>query len=185
MEGIIKGESTEGSFTPTREDKKNNPVEVEQGNIVTYTIRIYNQGLMNGYASKIIDDVPEGLEYLPEHETNQKYGWQLSEDGKQISTDYLSKEKEANPGANLIKAFDRSKEVSEEEPYNPDYRDVEVAFKVTQPNTSDRIIINTAEIAEDKDETNEPVEDIDSTPDNQKEEEDDIDKEYIKVKYFV
>ena len=184
MEGIIKGESTEGSFTPTGEDKKNHPVEVEQGNIVTYTIRIYNQGLMNGYASKIIDDVPEGLEFLPEQETNKKYGWQLSEDGKQISTDYLSKEKEDQEGANLIKAFDSSKPVSEKEPYNPDYRDVQVAFKVTQPNTSDRIIINTAEIAEDRDETNQPVKDIDSTPDNNKEEEDDIDKEYIKVKYF-
>ena len=42
----------------------------------------------------------------------------------------------------------------------------------------ERIIRNIAEISKDSDE------DIDSTPDNDKEDEDDIDDEYVKLKYF-
>ena len=321
MDQIIKGEGTEATYTPTAEDKKNHPVEVEQNDTVIYTIRIYNQGNMAGYASQITDDVPDGLEFLPDHEINKQARWimykladdttdseepsdptdpenpsnpeeptneeidkikaayeeakqkqqenqskfleelkqamqrnfpesgfTITESGEEyivafldgnsyridaegnvsrieaktreardeqeatdeiegaeeityggkkyvrtdnpeeavlIQTDYLSKEQGDLTGRdNLIRAFDPSKEVSEEEPYNPDYRDVQVAFKVTEPNTSDRVIINTAEISEDRDETNNPVEDIDSTPGNEEEGEDDIDKEYIRVKYF-
>ncbi len=159
------------------------PVEVENGNIVTYTLRIYNEGLMDGYASLVKDDVPDGLEFLPENEINQEYRWVLSEDGTTIQTDYLSKEQEQTEGANLIKAFNPDLGITET---NPDYRDLKIAFRVTEPNTSDRILVNTAEIADDRDSENNPVEDIDSTPDNNNEwnEEDDLDKEFVKVKYF-
>ena len=66
----------------------------------------------------------------------------------------------------------------------PDYKDVKIAFKVTEPNTSDRIIINQAQISDDSDEDGEPVDDVDSTPDEWNEGEDDQDIEKIKVKYF-
>ena len=46
----------------------------------------------------------------------------------------------------------------------PDYKDLKIAFKVTEPNTSDRIIINTAEISDDSDEDGNPIDDVDSTP---------------------
>ena len=159
------------------------PVEVENGNIVTYTLRIYNEGMMAGYASKVKDDVPDGLEFLPDNEINQEYRWVLSEDGTSIETDYLSKEKEQTEGANLIKAFDPELGITDT---NPDHRDLKIAFRVTEPNTSDRILVNTAEISDDRDENNDPVDDIDSTPDNNNEwnEEDDLDKEFVKVKYF-
>ena len=159
------------------------PVEVENGNIVTYTLRIYNEGMMAGYASKVKDDVPDGLEFLPDNEINQEYRWVLSEDGTSIETDYLSKEQEQTEGANLIKAFDPELGITDT---NPDYRDLKIAFRVTEPNTSDRILVNTAEISDDRDENNDPVDDIDSTPDNNNEwnEEDDLDKEFVKVKYF-
>lgn len=62
----------------------------------------------------------------------------------------------------------------------PDYKDVKVVFKVKEPNTSDRIIINTAEISDDSDEYGNPVDDVDSTPNNNKPEEDDIDVEKLK-----
>ena len=39
----------------------------------------------------------------------------------------------------------------------PDYKDVKVVFKVKEPSTSDRIIINTAEISDDSDEYGKPV----------------------------
>ena len=159
------------------------PVEVENGNIVTYTLRIYNEGMMAGYASKVKDDVPDGLEFLPDNEINQEYRWVLSEDGTSIETDYLSKEQEQTEGSNLIKAFDPELGITDT---NPDYRDLKIAFRVTEPNTSDRILVNTAEISDDRDENNDPIDDIDSTPDNNNEwnEEDDLDKEFIKVKYF-
>ena len=175
---LSMGEDGNIDYNHTKE-----PVEVENGNIVTYILRIYNEGMMAGYASKVKDDVPDGLEFLPDNEINQEYRWVLSEDGTSIETDYLSKEQEQTEGANLIKAFDPELGITDT---NPDYRDLKIAFRVTEPNTSDRILVNTAEISDDRDENNDPVDDIDSTPDNNNEwnEEDDLDKEFVKVKYF-
>ena len=164
------------------------PVEVANGNIVTYTLRIFNEGNTSGYAKKVKDDLPEGLEYLPDNEINKEYRWKMYtaegvettdvNEAKYIETDYLSKEQETEEGANLLKAF------NPETMTMPDYKDVKIAFRVTEPNTSDRIITNIAEITEDTDEKGNPVEDVDSEPNNDKENEDDRDKEHIKVKYF-
>jgi len=167
------------------------PVEVENGNIVTYTIRVYNEGKIAGYASEITDDLPKGLLFLPENSLNKIYRWKMiDKDGKEtddvtkavkITTDYLSKEQEKQEGENLIKAFNSALGISNN---NPDYRDVKIEFKVTEPETSDRILINTAEISKDTDKEGDPVDDIDSIPDNDKDGEDDIDIEKVKVKYF-
>ena len=167
------------------------PVEVENGDIVTYTIRVYNEGEIAGYASEITDDLPEGLLYLPDNETNIQYRWKMIdsegnetqnvEEAVKITTDYLSKEQEQEEGANLLKPFDKAAGITDQ---NPDHRDVKIAFKVTEPNTSDRILINTAEISDDTDEDGEPIDDEDSTPGNDEDGEDDIDIEKVKVKYF-
>jgi len=165
------------------------PVEVVNGNIVTYTLRIYNEGTKAGYAKEIKDDLPQGIEFLPEHSTNTEYRWvMLDENGKEtqdvskavsIKTDYLSKEQENEAKRNnLLKAFDI------ENMEEPDYRDIKIAFKVTEPNTSDRIIINKAQISDDSDKNGNDVIDKDSTPDKWNEGEDDQDIEKIKVKYF-
>ena len=167
------------------------PVPVANSNIVTYTIRIYNEGTIAGYAKEVTDDLPEGLVFLPENETNEEYRWiMIDKDGnktedvekaEKITTDYLSKAQEKTAGENLLKAFDKKAGLTET---NPDYRDVKVAFKVTEPNTSNRILINTAEISEDSDENDKPIDDIDSTPGNGEDGEDDIDIDKVKVKYF-
>ncbi len=164
------------------------PVEVVNGDLVTYTLRIYNEGNQAGYANAVKDNIPEGLEYLPQNELNIQYRWKMyKEDGelttnveeaKYIETDYLSKEQEKTEGENLIQAYNPSTMTQ------PDYKDVKVIFKVKEPNTSDRIIINTAEISDDSDEYGKPVEDVDSEPNNSNPEEDDIDIEKVKVKYF-
>ena len=182
------------------------PVYVANNDTVIYTIRVYNEGTIAGYAEEITDDIPEGLEYLPEHSVNQQYEWvMIDEDGNvtenveeavKIITDYLSEEKEikskmtitdeatgetitpTNARDNLIDPFDSSKAISDKEPLNPDYRDVKVAFRVIEPDTSDRIIINSAQISEDSDD------DEDSEPGKWNEGEDDQDREYIYVKYF-
>ena len=172
-------------------DHTKEPVLVANSNIVTYTIRIYNEGTMAGYASEVTDDLPEGLVFLPENETNVEYRWKMIdkdgnetdkvEEATKITTDYLSKDQEKQPEANLLKGFNKKATLSDT---NPDHRDVKIAFKVTEPNTSDRILINTAEISEDTDKEGNPVDDVDSTPGNGKPEEDDIDIEKVRVKYF-
>ena len=178
---IVDGEYV---YTHTKD-----PVEVSTGDTVIYTLRIYNEGDIAGYAEEIKDDVPEGLEFLPENTTNINYRWVMYDaegnvtenaaEAVSIRTDYLSKAQEDATGReNLIDAFDP--DTMEE----PDYKEVRIAFRVTEPNTSDRIIINTAEISEDANEDGEPVEDVDSTPDNDEDGEDDIDIEKVKVNYF-
>ena len=167
------------------------PVEVVTGNVVEYTIRIYNEGDMAGYAEEVADDIPDGLRFLPENATNTEYRWVMYdeegnvtenvEEAVEIRTDYLSREQEETEGENLLQAFNPDEEIGEG---NPDYRDIKVAFEVVEPNTSDRIIVNSAQITEDSDENGNPVEDIDSIPDEWNEGEDDQDREYIKLTYF-
>ena len=175
----------DGSSTTAKYDHPKDPVLVSNGNIVTYTIRVFNEGEMDGYASEIKDDMPQGLKFLTDNKTNIEYRWKmLDKDGKEtenldeavsIVTDYLSKEQEKTAGANLLKAFDGEK---------LDYRDVKVAFEVTEPNTSDRILINQAQISKDSDKDGNDVTDQDSVPDKWNDGEDDQDIEKVKVQYF-
>ena len=190
-------------------DKENNkityehskePLEVVKGDVVVYTIRVYNEGEVDGYASKVSDDVPDGLEYLPENDLNKEYRWVMYDkdgnettevkDAVKLTTDYLSKEQgearmkedstlKENPA--LLKAFDGTKEISDT---NPDYADVKIAFKVTEPNGSSKILINSAQISDDTDKNGNPVDDDDSTPDKWIDGEDDQDKEYVKLTEF-
>ena len=181
-------------FTVTEDGKyvyehTKEPVDVKTGDVVTYTIRIFNEGNMAGYAELVKDDIPDGLLFLPENQTNIDHRWIMyTEDGEvtenpeeadYIETDYLSKAQEEETGReNLLDAF------NPETMTQPDYHDIEVAFEVTEPNTSDRIIINHAQISEDSDEEGNPVDDEDSEPDEWNEGEDDQDIEKIKVKYY-
>ena len=169
------------------------PLIVVKGQTVIYTIRVYNEGSQNGYASEVTDDLPEGITFLPNNKVNTKYRWKMIDEtgkettdvkkAKKITTDYLSKEQESKSGDNLLKAFNPDEQISDK---NPDYRDLEVAFEVTKsdPTVEPKIITNTAEITEDSDEYGNEVEDIDSIPNNGDDEEDDIDVEHIELKYF-
>ena len=49
------------------------PLSVQVGDIVTYTIRVYNEGEKDGYVSEITDYLPEWLDFLPEDSLNQEY----------------------------------------------------------------------------------------------------------------
>lgn len=178
----------DGSGTTAKYEHSKEPVLVSNGNIVEYTIRVYNEGSVAGYAQEVKDDIPEGLEFLPENETNTKYRWVMLnkdgmettkvEDAQSIVTDYLSIEQEKTVGENLIKAFDPTTMDT------LDYKDVKVAFKVVEPATSDRIVINKAQISKECDEDENDVKDRDSTPDEWIEGEDDQDIEKVKVQYF-
>ena len=105
-----------------------------------------------------------------------------------IKTEHLAKGKgieieEESKETNLIKAFNADAEIDET---NPDYKDIEVAFKVKDPNSTEYEIINFAQISDDTDSDGKTIKDRDSEPDNGKEEpkEDDEDIEKVKVEYF-
>ena len=173
-----------GGDTATYTHSKD-PLTVHVGDVVIYTIRVYNEGEVSGYASEITDDIPEYLEYLPEDSTNVKYMWKMyDKDGNEtdkieeavsVKTTYLSKENEKTAGENLINAFDGT---------TLSHKEVEVAFKVKDPNSNKHIITNCAQISEDTDENGETVEDKDSDTEKWNEGEDDQDIENVKVEYF-
>ena len=164
------------------------PIRVENQDTVKFTIRIYNEGTQDGYASLIRNEISESLEYLTESEINKKYGWFYVDEANQpvqdmskvkyLATDYLSKNKEKNKDDNLIKYFN-SKTMT-----TPEYKDVEIEFKVKEKVPQNRIIINKAEIAEDSDSSGNTVDDQDSTPSKWTEGEDDQEIEQLYEKYF-
>ena len=164
------------------------PLTVVNQSTIIYTIRVYNEGTVEAYAEEVKDNIPEGLVYLTDHEVNKKYGWKLYdadgketenvEDAKYVRTTYLSKaESEARGEDNQLKPYDKALGITDE---NPDYRDVQIAFKVDQSKMTslNSKIKNIAEISDDD------GDDEDSTPDNDEPEEDDQDYEEIELKYF-
>ncbi len=167
---------------------KAEPLYVGNGDLITYTIRVYNEGEIDGYAAEIKDDIPTGLVFVPDNETNEEYGWKMyDKSGKEttdvtqavaVKTDYLSKEKSED---NLIEKFDGSTLL---------YRDVKLVFRVDEKaidrtvTTEKRTLINIAEITKNTDKDGNDIQDVDSTLDNNVPDEDDIDQENVYVKYF-
>ncbi|MBQ2836412.1 MAG: Cys-Gln thioester bond-forming surface protein [Clostridia bacterium] len=173
----VKIENREISYEHTKE-----PLIVHVGDVVIYTLRIFNEGELAGYASEITDDIPEYLEFLPQDSTNVEYMWKMYDengneaenisDAVKVKTTYLSKENGEN---NLINAFDGT---------TLDYKDIKIAFKVKDPNSNQYIITNYAQISEDTDENGNAVNDNDSDTEAWNEGEDDQDIENIRVQYF-
>ena len=194
---------TTGDYTLSKD-----PVAVKKGDIVTYTFRIYNEGTIDGYASEITEDIPEGLEFLWSElegedlqndpnlteaekeaiEFNQKYLWGnfvYDESGEriiQISTDYLSKENETTVDGNLIPAFGSNDGTKTEDEIH--YLEVSVKLRVISDNVSGEVIRNEAAITEDTDEDGNPVDDRDSDTEEWVKYEDDEDYDNIILQSF-
>ena len=175
---LANGTSTTATYNHPKDAKT-----VNTGDVVTYTIRVYNEGEVDGYVSLIKDEIPEGLQYITNDATNTTYGWKmLDADGKEtsdvskakyVTTDYLSKEKSEN---NLIAKFNKeTKQLS--------YKDVKVSFKVVSEDTTGKEIINHAQISKETDSNGKTGTDIDSTPDKWIDGEDDQDIEKVKLTY--
>ena len=134
------------------------PVSVAIGDLVEYTIRVYNEAEIDGYVEEITDHLPDQLEFVAGNETNSKYGWVVdSTNSKIIRTNYLSKAKEASEGANKIKAFDGTK---------LDYKDVKVVCKVVSTDPMPTKITNIADITKFTDGNGNKVTDRDSQENN-------------------
>ena len=202
---LISGDSTTATYRHPKEDQV---VLVNPSDVVTYTIRVYNEGEVDGYASLVMDDIPEGVEFLPESDINKKYEWVMLADAgkyenseitnaiigdaiiykgrKYVVTQNVSEAKlivtaylsKEKDVDNLIKAFDSSIG-------KLDSKDVQVQFKVKSAE-ADKIITNYAQITEDCDKDGNPVDDRDSTPNVWEDypRNDDQDYDVVKVGYF-
>jgi len=126
-------------------DKSVNPVQMTNGSIMIQTIRIFNEGTIAGYVNEIVNDIPAGLEFLPMHNTNVSYEWIMYDVSGQVTTD-VSEAVEIRTRYlenNSIGAFDPDLGVIVG---NPDYRDIQVAFRVTYEGGTGRIIVSRSEI---------------------------------------
>ena len=151
------------------------PIEVRIGDYVTYTLRVYNEGEIDGYAKEITEDIPQGLKFITSEDKNltekdkeainfnKARAWNVDnkeEDGtiKTVSTDYLSKTKSEN---NLIVAYAGDGK-------EPKYKDVQIMLKVVTDNS--KIIRNEAAITDDEDKSGKEINDRDSDTEKWKKE---------------
>ncbi len=106
--GIKDDRTGEVEYTATYTHPKDKQ-KVETGDIVTYKIRVYNEGQVDGTATEVTDYLPAGLELVAGSAINTKYGWKTGEqitlkDGSKvtpITSNYLKD--------TTIKAFDKAK----------------------------------------------------------------------------
>ena len=185
------------------------PVEVVDKDNVTYTIRVFNEGSIAGFAEEIEDDIPEGLAFLPENEINKEYRWVMYREVKEdedvgnkntiekegklyvetenaeeaviVRTDYLSEE-----NGNIAEETGKNSNLLEffdkTTMESPDYRDVKLVFKVVQKDIPEE---NEDGIIINKAHiTEDSDDDEDSIPNEWNEGEDDQDKEYVYVQKF-
>ena len=156
-----------------------NALLVQTGDKVIYTIRVYNEGEVDGYVKEITDYLPEGLKFLENSTLNKNNGWtNPSGDGKTIVTSKQS--------GTLLKAFDGS---------NLQYTDVQIECEVVATVTnSDKTLKNIAEITAHSDKNGDTtIKDIDSDPNNvdrdkygttNQEDDDDFELLVLQGKYF-
>ena len=139
---------TTATYNHTKE-----PVLVQRNNIVIYMLRVYNEGDIDGYASEIKDHLPPYLEYV-DGEFNDQYGWEVSDDGRTLTTRYLE-------DTIINKA-----ELNENNEYVLSYREVPVMCRVVEGAPSSENITNIADITEYLDDNKEETTDRDSQSDN-------------------
>ncbi|MCI9063952.1 MAG: hypothetical protein HFJ17_05060 [Clostridia bacterium] len=152
-----------GKETTAIYNHSKDPITVNGGDYVLYTIRVYNEGDLDGYAAEIKDYLPEYLNFVS-GEFNTKYGWEYNANDRTISTKYLSS---ANGATNLLKAFDAVKDNGKGSGLS--YKDVPILCRVSSKAVADKNITNIAEITVYQDENgNNKDKDVDSTPSNLK-----------------
>ena len=195
-------------------DHPKDPVYVIDKDIVTYTIRIFNEGTIAGYAEEIEDDIPEGLIFLPDTELNKEYRWQMFrpvEDDEELDdkttivrNNKIYVETDDVEKATIIRTDYLSEaqgKIDEEtgennnllKPFNKEAFDNK---EINSPDYKDVLVqfkVSQSDIPEENTDkiiinkahiTEDSDDDEDSTPDKWKEHEDDQDIEKIYVKEF-
>ena len=137
-----------------------NTLTLKRGDIITYTIRVYNEGGLDGYVTEVKDYLPEGLE-LVEGENEE---WTQNENI--LTTTSLADKKllaynknttSVAEGTNWQKAIDDNSGLY--------YYDLQVVCKIKDEVTDGAILKNVAEISADKALPTD-IDDRDSIPNN-------------------
>lgn len=152
--------------------KYNNPVEVKNGDNVTYTIKVKNDGETGVYITEITDYLPDGVKYADTSYTGDTYctGFNSQQkttygkDGKPILSNYAGKTNNAVTFTNTAGIYLKPGETTS----------FTVTVQVIEPNMSVNVLRNIAVIS--KMENKNQVNVIDSTPD------DNTDSDYIQLK---
>lgn len=140
LQRLANKQATGINNTTAKKEHRKDPLTVQTGNKVVYTIRVYNEGEVAGWATQITDHLPSGLKFVPTAEStiNSTYGWTVSEDGKTVTTNYLAAENKK------INAFNGTA---------LDYEDVQIECEVMAvAGASTKTLKNIAEITGNKDE---------------------------------
>lgn len=141
-------------------------VKVKGDDYVTYTIRIFNQCAFPLAVPRVIDDLPEGLEFV----TADADGNAINDGWTKIYSAELDKDILAYEYAGAAPVLAPSRDldgdfINADESYSSDmYTDIYVTLKVKLTATEDNLL-NTAEIAKLTDEDGNEVPDVDSVPD--------------------
>ena len=140
---------TTATYNHTKE-----PVIVQKGDTIIYMLRVYNEGDIDGYAAEIKDHLPSNLEFV-DGEFNEEYGWEVSEDGRTVTTTYLKD--------SLIDAAK-----TEDGEITLSYQEVPIMCRVKDSAITNENITNIADITKYLDANKQPAEDRDSEEDNVK-----------------
>ncbi len=131
------------------------PIIVKPKDIVVYMLRVYNEGDIDGYAAEIKDHLPPYLEFVND-EFNKQYGWELSEDGRTVTTKYLEN--------SLITKAQTGKDGK----IVLSYKEVPIMCKVSEKAKTSQNITNIADITKYLDKNKNPIADRDSQENNVK-----------------
>lgn len=160
---------TTATYNHTKE-----PIIVKPNDIVVYMLRVYNEGDVDGYAAEIKDHLPPYLEYVDD-EFNKQYGWEVSEDGRTVTTKHLENslikaaEAHEKAGANYDEdgnIIGVGGAISTE--YKLYYQEVPIMCKVSENAKTSENITNIADITKYLDKNKNSVADRDSQENNVK-----------------
>lgn len=144
LEDLDNGESTTAKYNHSKD-----AVIVKKGNYILYTLRAYNEGNVDAIASKVVDYLPESLEFVESSEINKI--WNYDNETRKLTTN-------ENYEAKLLSAHENGKKL--------EYQDLQVVCKVSEEIEEDTNIVNIAEITEVKYDDGSLAEDRDSNPNN-------------------
>ncbi|HBC84807.1 MAG TPA: hypothetical protein DCZ30_05245 [Clostridiales bacterium] len=129
---------------------KKKAITVKPGDTIIYTLRVYNEGYIVGYAKEITDYLPAGLEYIENSQINKDNKWTITKNADgvlAVKTDKLKSEliPPANGGEGVLSYYaelQSGKDIKE-----PSFsKAVQIECKVKEDIQDSKLLVNVAEI---------------------------------------
>ena len=134
----IDTSSLEGGTTATYKHKKD-PVEVATGDEITYNLTIYNEGEKEGRATKVVDQLPSGIEFVEVVNGN----FEVLDGNYNTDTNTITLTRVTNNNDNLA-GYTGEGELAEET--------IQIKCRVTaEAGATDKVLTNLAWISEEVD----------------------------------